>query len=124
MGATSDYDTEHARTGSYGLAAPAEANLDTLHGQCASDCLLADPEPQSDLHQALPSGIQLDRFGEVGLIETAPADRDRAADQMCSSRAAVHAEVRGQLHERRAVAVPRHQLVDLLGPKKGLSHPK
>lgn len=46
-------------------------------GQRAPDRLLADPKPQADLHQTQPAGVQLDGFGEVALIETAPADRDR-----------------------------------------------
>lgn len=44
--------------------------------------------------------------------------------QMLRDCPTVDAEQRGQFHERRAVAVPRHQIVDLAGAEKGLSHPK
>ena len=77
----------------------------------------------ADLQQSQATCIELDCLGEMMLIETAPADRDRAADQMRSSRAVVHAEPLTQLHQRRARLVEGHQFVHLRRAQKGLSHP-
>lgn len=45
------------------------------------------------------------------------------ADQMRSSRAAVHTEPLSQLHQRRTRLVEGHQLVHPRRAQKGLSHP-
>lgn len=86
-------------------APPTWPNRDTLRVQCTSDGLLAGPEPQPHLHQRHPTDIQLDRFSEVALIETAGADRDRPADQMRRRRAAVHTEPLAQLNQGHSIPI-------------------
>ena len=93
-------------------------------GQRAANCLRPRTDLQADLYQRQPAVVEVGYFVDEGRIESATADRDLPPRQMLRHRPTVDAEVRGQLHERRAVAVPRHKLVNLLGPEKGLSHPK
>ena len=93
-------------------------------GQRAANCLRPRTDLQADLYQRQPAVVEVGCFVNAGRVESSTADRDLPPRQMLRDRPAVDAEQRGQLNERRAVAVPRHQLVDLLGPKKGLSHPK
>ena len=101
-------------------ATAGRANYHAGPSRSAPDRLLADPEPPTDLRQRQPTDIQLDRFGEVAIIETAPADRDRTADQMRCCRAAVDAEPLAQLHQRRAPLVQGHKLIYLRRAQKGL----
>lgn len=61
---------------------------------------------------------------DAGRIEPPPTDGDLSPSEVGGDRAAVHSEEGRQLHERRALAVLRHQIVDLLGTQQGLSHPK
>ena len=53
---------------------------------------------------------------DAGRIEPTAADGDLPTGEVGGDRAAVHSEHGCQLHERRALAVLRHQIVDLLGP--------
>lgn len=108
---------------SYSSAPPARPNRDALCGECTSDGLLADPEPQTDLHQGQSIDVQLDRLGEVALIETAVADRDRPAEKVRRHRAPMNVESLGQLHVRRPSLVEDHQFVRLRRGQEGLSHP-
>ncbi len=61
---------------------------------------------------------------DAGRIEPPTTDRDLPPGEVGGNRAAVHSEDGRQLDERRALAVLRHQIVDLLGAQQGLSHPK
>lgn len=103
--------------------APGRPESDACRNERAPDRLLANPEPQPHIHERQTVGVQLSSFCEVALIETAPADRDRAADKMRCRRAAVHAEPLAQLHQGRARLLQGHQLVHLRRTQKGLSHP-
>lgn len=60
---------------------------------------------------------------DAGRVETPASDRDVPPGQMLRYRPTVDAKQRGQLHQRRTVAILRHKIVDLLGAQKGLSHP-
>ena len=57
-------------------------------------------------------------------VEPSAADGDLSTGEVRGDRAAVHSEDGCQLDERRALAVLRHQIVNLLGAQQGLSHPK
>lgn len=61
---------------------------------------------------------------DAGRVEASASDRDLSTGQVGGHRSAVHSEPRCQLHERRSRPILRHQIVDLLGPQKGLSHLK
>lgn len=93
-------------------------------GQRAANCLRPRTDLQADLYQRQPAVVEVGCFMDARRVESSTADRNLPPRQMLRDRPTVDAEARGQLNERRAVAVPRHQIVDLLGPKKGLSHPK
>lgn len=61
---------------------------------------------------------------DAGTVETPASDRNLPTNQVGSHSSAVHGEPRRQLPERRPIPILRHQIVDLLGAQKGLSHPK
>lgn len=61
---------------------------------------------------------------DAGLIEATTADGHLPAGEVHRDCAAMHSEDGCQLHERSALAVLRHQIVDLLRAKEGLSYPK
>ena len=104
--------------------APTRPDRDAVRRGRPPNSLRPGSDFHTDLYQRQPAGVEVGCFKDAGGVEAAPTDRDLSASQMCSHRAAIHAEPRGQLHERRALAVLRHHIVDLLGAKEGLSHPK
>lgn len=93
-------------------------------GQRAADCLRPRTDLQADLYQRQPAVVEVGCFVNAGRVKSSTADWNLPPRQMLRDRPTVDAEARGQLNERRAVAVPRNQLVDLLGPQEGLSHLK
>lgn len=101
----------------------ARADRDAVGRKRTTHCLLADPEPQPHVQQRQAAVVHLDRFGEVALIETAPAHRDRPADEVRRRCAAMNAEPLTEFHKRRTRLVQGGQLVDLRRAQKGLSHP-
>lgn len=107
----------------HGTGATCWPNPDALRRYGPAYCLLAHSEAQPDLHQSRPTGVQVDRFGELRISETATTDRDRTTDKVRRHRAAMHAESLGQLHVRRPRLIQGHQLVHLRWAEKGLSHP-
>ena len=93
-------------------------------GQGAANCLRPRTNLQADLYQRQPAEVEVGCFMDAGRVEPSTADGDLPAGEVCGHRAAVHSEHGCQLHERRALAVLRHQIVDLLRAKEGLSHPE
>lgn len=95
-----------------------------MRGQRAANRLRPRTDIQADLYQRQPAVVEVGCFMKAERVESPAADRDLPPRQMLRHRPTVDAEQGGRFNERRAVAVLRHQLVDLLGPEKGLSHPK
>ena len=88
------------------------------------DRLRPRPDLHADLYQRQPAEVEVGCFVDAGGIELSTADRHLPPGEVGGDRATVHAEHGCQLHERGALAVLRHQNVDLLRAKEGLSHPK
>lgn len=80
------------------------------------DRLRPRPDLHADLYQRQPAEVEVGCFVDAGRIEPTAADGDLPTGEVGGDRAAVHSEHGCQLHERRALAVLRHQIVDLLGP--------
>ena len=88
------------------------------------DSLRPCPNLHADLYQRQPAEVEVGCFVDAGRVETPASDRDRPACQVRGNRTAVHSEPGCQLYERRPIPILRHQIVDLLGAQKGLSHLK
>ena len=93
-------------------------------GQRAANCLRPRADFQADLYQRQPAVVEVGCFVNAGRVESSTADRDAPPRQMFRGRPTVDAEARGQLNERRTIEILRHQIIDLVGPEKGLSHLK
>ena len=88
------------------------------------DSLRSCPDLHADLYQRQPAEVEVGCFVDAGRVETPASDRDVPTGQMLRYGPSVDAKQRGQLHQRRTVAIPRHKIIDLLGAQKGLSHLK
>ncbi len=95
-----------------------------MFGQHAANCLRPRTDLQADLYQRQPAVVEVGCFVNAGRVESSAADRDLPPRQMLRDRPTVDVKQRGQFNESRAVAIPRHEIVHLLGSQKGLSHPK
>jgi len=78
---------------------------------------------QTNFHQGHPALVEPHSLGRVLLSQPSHAHRDGTADEVSRHRAVVNAEPLTELHERHALLVQSHQLIDLGGAQKGLSLP-
>ena len=88
------------------------------------DRLRPRPDLDADLYQRQSAEVEVGCFVDAGRIEPPVADCHLPTGEVHGDRAAVHSEAGCQLDERRSLAILRHQIVDLLWAKEGLSHPK
>lgn len=79
---------------------------------------------QADLYKRQPAVVEVGCFVNAGRVESSAADWNLPPCEMLRDRPTVDTEARGQLNERRTIEILRHQIIDLLGPEKGLNHPK
>ena len=89
-----------------------------------SDSLRPRPNLHADLYQRQSAEVEVGCFMDAGRVEAPASDWNLPTNQVGGNRTAVHAEPGCQLDERRPIPILRHQIVDLLGAQKGLSHLK
>jgi hypothetical protein len=86
-----------------------------VRSELLPDRLRVHPNLHADLYQCQSAEVEVSCFVEAGRIEPSTADRHIPTGEVHRDRAAVQSEHGCQLDERRALAVLRHQVVDLLG---------